>query len=442
MSVAVRFAPSPTGRLHVGNARTALINWLFARRHGGKFMFRLDDTDLERSTPEFAASIETDLRWLGLDWEIFARQSDRLDKYDAAAAKLKASGRLYPCYESPEELSLKRKLQLAQHRPPVYDRAALALTEADRAKLEAAGRRPHWRFKLNAGPVTWHDVVRGPVSIDAGTISDPTLFREDGRALYRITSVVDDVDFGITHVIRGEDHVTNTAEQIQLFEALGAAPPAFAHLALLTGTAGEGLSKREGALSLAEMRDEGIEAMALNSLLARLGSADPIEPHAGLDEIVPGFDLARFGRAPAKFDRAELAAMNARVLHLLPFGKVADRLPPGATEAFWLAVRGNLAAIAEAADWWRVVNGPIAPVIEDAGFTAEAIKSLPAGAFDEATWKAWTEATKQATGRKGKALFHPLRLALTGRDRGPEMQNLLPLIGPERARARLSGHSA
>ena len=442
MTVSVRFAPSPTGLLHIGNVRTALVNWLFARRAGGTFLLRLDDTDVERSETRFAKAIEHDLKWLGLRWDRFARQSDRMARYAEAAERLKTTGRLYPAYETEDELALNRKLARARHAPPVYDRAALKLTEADRAKLEAEGRRPHWRFRLDHRPTEWQDRIRGPVAIDAATLSDPVLLRADGVPLYTLSSVVDDVDFAITDVIRGEDHVTNTVTQIQIFEALGVAPPAFAHLALLVGKGGEGLSKREGALSVESLRDAGIEPMAVNSLLARLGTAHAVEPHLTLDELAAGFDLADFGRAPAHFDPDELKALNAKLLHHMPFESVAGRLPDGASEAFWLAVRGNIASVAEAAGWWRVVQGPVQPVIEDAELTAAAAERLPAGAFDPETWGAWTRAIAAATGRKGRALFHPLRLALTGREHGPEMRNLLPLIGPDRARARLLGKTA
>jgi len=443
MTVHVRFAPSPTGRLHVGNARAAVLNWLFARRHGGRFLFRLDDTDTERSTREFATAIGDDLRWLGLTWDSHFHQSDRLDLYHAAANRLKASGRLYACYETPEELELRRKLQLARRLPPVYDRAALKLSDADRARLEAEGRQPHWRFKLDQTAVHWHDLIRGEVTVDAASLSDPVLLRADGRVLYTMSSVVDDGETAITHVIRGEDHVTNTGVQVQLFQALGYAVPEFAHFSLFTDAAGAGLSKRLGSLSLREMRENGIEAMALNAFLARLGSADPIEVRHSLDELVEGFDLGRFGKAPAHFDPAELDHLNARLVHQLGFAEVAGRLPDGADEAFWLAVRGNLTRVAEAADWWQVVNGPIEPVIEDEGdYLAAAAAVMPPAPWGPDTWKAWTEAVKAATGRKGKALFLPLRRALTARDHGPEVKDLLPLIGETRARARLRGEKA
>jgi len=440
MTIHVRFAPSPTGRLHVGNARIALVNWLFARAQGGRFMFRLDDTDTERSTAEFAAAIEQDLRWLGLTWDGFARESDRMARYAQAIEDLKLAGRLYPAWETAEELDLKRKLQIAQHRPPVYDRAALKLTPADRERLTAERGPPHWRFRLDGRRVTWTDLVKGETVVDTASLSDPVLVRADGRPLYTLTSVVDDVDFAVSHVIRGEDHVTNTGVQIELFEALGGPVPGFGHLSLLVDASGAGLSKRTGSLSLGSLREQGIEPLAVNGLLARLGTADPVEPVASLEALIEGFDLGRFGKAPARFDPAELAALSARTLHLLPFEAVRDRLPEGATEGFWQAVRGNLATVAEATAWWQVVTGPLAvPAFDDAaGVLAAAARTLPPGPHDETVWPTWTKAIAAQTGAKGKALFLPLRLALTGQDHGPEMRVLLPLIGEDELRRRLA----
>lgn len=446
MTVGVRFAPSPTGRLHVGNARIALVNWLYARKHGGVFLLRMDDTDLERSKPEHAEAIERDMAWLGLAHDKFARQMDRLDRYTEAEAALKASGRLYPCYETPGELELKRKSRLGRGLPPIYDRAALALTDAERATLEGEGRRPHWRLKLDAGDVTWDDLVRGPCHFQGAHLSDPVLVREDGRPLYTFSSAVDDIDLGITHVIRGEDHVANTAVQIQLFEALGGPVPIFAHLPLLVDASGGALSKRFGSLSLETLRDDGIEPMAINSLLAHLGTADPVEPFRQLDALVAGFDLKRFGRAAPRFDPRELSQVNAKLLHVLPYADVAERLAAlglrGAGEAFWLAIRGNIERLSDARDWWAVCQGAIAPALDDAAMSATAAALLPAEPWDDKTWSQWTGAVAAATGLKGKALFMPLRRALTGRDHGPELKSLLPLIGRARAEARLTGKAA
>ncbi len=434
----VRFAPSPTGLLHVGNIRAALFNWLFAKRHGGTFILRLDDTDVVRSKPEFEAAIERDLAWLGLVWTRKEKQSDRLAHYDSARDRLIASGRLYPCYETPQELEFRRKRLLAQGRPPVYDRAALKLSDADRARLKGEGRRPHWRFKLTPEEVRWDDLVRGAQHIDEASQSDPVLVRADGTYLYSFTSVVDDIAFGITHVIRGEDHVTNSAAQIQMFQALDAAVPIFAHLPLLVDATGGGLSKRTGSLAVADLRERGVEALAVCALLARLGTADPVEPVTSLDALVATVDFARVGRAAARFSEEELAQLNARTLHILPYEAVRARLADDSGEAFWLAVRGNLPTLADAKDWADVVRGPIAPVIEDAAFLAEAAAKLPPEPWDETTWKAFTS----TLGRKGRALFHPLRLALTARETGPEMARLLPLIGQTKAEARLRGQPA
>ena len=443
---AVRFAPSPTGLLHVGNLRLAVVNWLYARRTGGSFLLRLDDTDEERSRPEYAAAIEADLTWMGLTWDRFARESDRYGRYDAVAAQLKAAGRLYPCYETPEELALKRTSLMSQGRPPIYDRAALRLSDDARAKLEAQGRRPHWRFKLDHTPVEWTDLVRGAVHFEGSALSDPVLIREDGRPLYTLTSVVDDADFAITHVIRGEDHVANTAVQIQIWQALGAAVPTFAHLPLLTDAGGQGLSKRLGSVGVNSLRDEGIEPLALASLLAKLGTSDPIEVRPSLEALAAEFDFAKVSRATPKFDPEELVRRYARVLHATPFEAVAGRLEAmgfaGADPIFWETVRPNLSRLDGVAEWWEVTHAPVTPVIEDAAFTTAAAALLPPEPWDEATWGAWTAAVKNATGAKGKALFLPLRLALTARGHGPELKNLLPLIGRERAVKRLAGETA
>jgi glutamyl-tRNA synthetase len=445
MTTVVRVAPSPTGYLQVGNGRAAVLNALFAKKTHGKFMLRIDDTDDTRSTKEFEAAILEDYAWLGLAHDIFARQSDRVHIYEAAAEKLKASGRLYPCYETAEELDRRRKRQLAAHKPPVYDRAALALTLDERAKFEAEGRRPHWRFKLTHRKVTWSDLIRGPVEIDTSTLSDPVLIREDGRFLYTLPSVADDIDFTVTHIIRGEDHVTNTAPQIEIFEALDAAPPFFAHYPLYLSAGGGKLSKREGSLSLRTLRDDGIEALALASYLAKLGTSDPVEPRTSLAQLAAEFEFAKIARAPAHFDLGELAQLNGKLLHLLPYEAVAGRLAAlgiGGGAPFWDAVRPNLTRLADAGVWWDVVDGVVAPLLENPELTARAADLLPPEPWDEATWSVLTKAVADAAGTKGRALFHPLRLALTGRGDGPELKKLLPLIGRARAFARLKGEAA
>jgi glutamyl-tRNA synthetase len=445
----VRFAPSPTGRIHIGNARTALLNYLYARRHGGTFVLRFDDTDLERSREEYIDAIEADLAWLGLTVDLTLRQSRRFALYEAAADRLSELGRLYPCYESPEELDLRRKRQIARGLPPVYDRAALKLSPQERAALEAEGRTPHWRFKLDHRIVAWADLVRGDCHIDCGSLSDPVLRRADGSWLYTLPSVVDDVELGVSHIIRGEDHVTNTAVQLQLFELLGDARrlPTFAHHNLLTDASGEGLSKRSGALSIGGLREAGVEALAVAALAVLTGSSESVHPVTSLRELAQLIDFTHISRAAAKFDPADLHTLSARTLHILPFESVRDRLAAHditghKAEPFWLAVRGNLTTFLDVVDWWRVVDAEIEPVVEDRDFLRVALALLPAEPWDATTWSQWTALVKQETGRKGKALFHPLRLALTGRESGPELAVLLPLIGSVKASARLFSPSA
>jgi glutamyl-tRNA synthetase len=444
-SITTRFAPSPTGRLHVGNVRAALFSYLYAKRNGGKFMLRLDDTDTERSTEAYAKGIETDLAWLGLAHDIFARQSDRFAAYEAAAEKLRADGRLYACYETANELDRKRKRQLAMKKPPVYDRAALALTAEEIAAYEAEGRKPHWRFKLSNEETIFEDLIHGPTRIDPASLSDPVLIREDGSFLYTLPSVVDDVDFKVSHVIRGADHISNTGVQVQITRALGATPPTYAHFSLFLSADGRPLSKRLDAdLTLEAMRGTGLEPMAINSLLARLGTSDAVEAKASLDDLVSGFDIAHLGRADIRFDPVDLDKMNAALLHQLPYVDVCLRLAEldcDLGEDFWTTVQPNLVHLSDVALWASVVKGPITPVIEDAAFAAAAASVLPPEPWSPDTWKLWTDAVKEKTGAKGKGLFMPLRLALTAHDHGPELKNLLPLIGRERALARLSGSS-
>ena len=442
MSVTVRFAPSPTGRIHIGNARTAILNWLFARKAGGRFILRYDDTDLDRSTREFADGIADDLAWLGLSPDAVYRQSERFALYDAAADKLRVDGRLYACYETAEELDYKRKRQLARHQPPVYDRTGLTLSDEDRARLEAEGRKAHWRFKLDQREVVWTDLVRGETRIDTASLSDPVLIREDGSYLYTLPSVVDDIEMGITHVIRGEDHVTNAAVQIEIFEALSGGSPGFAHHSLLVGSDGKGLSKRLGSLAIAEMREGGLEPMAVVSHGALIGTSEAIEPHTGMDTLLDAFDLSKLSRAPGRFDMAELENLNARIVHELAYADVAERLHAlhaDGGEAFWLAIRGNLTRVGEAEGWYSIVFGDAPGVVadEDREFISQAAHLLPPEPWDEATWKGWTDAAKDATGRKGKGLFMPLRLALTGQAHGPELAALLPLMGRRRVEDRL-----
>lgn len=436
-----RFAPSPTGLLHVGNIRTALHNWLLAKKHGGRFLLRIDDTDSARSREEYVAAIRADLDWLGLDYDGEERQSARFGRYEQAFAGLVEAGRIYPCYETAQELDLMRKVLLGRGLPPIYDRAALALTDKERAAKEAAGEKPHWRFKLDhSAPIEWDDGIRGAQHFNPAQMSDPVVRRADGSWLYMLPSAIDDVDMGVTDVLRGEDHVSNTALQIQMFESLGSRPPRFAHEALLTGSEGK-LSKRLGSLGVADLRNAGIEPEALVALLARLGTSLPVEPIADRAALLESFDLVTFGRAPARFDEAELHRLNAQIVHRLPFARVSHLLPAGMGEAAWDAIRPNLSHIDEVADWWRVVTGPVdAPAFDDEAraYLSTAAATLAGEAWGGDPWHTLTGALKAATGRKGKALFLPLRQALTGMDHGPDMGQLLPLIGRDEALARLN----
>lgn len=434
MTVITRFAPSPTGSLHVGNVRTALHNWMWARKHGGRFLLRIDDTDLERSKEEYVEGIRADLAWLGLDIDGEERQSARFALYDVEFEKLKAAGRVYACYETPEELEIRRKILLSRGLPPVYERKPADAPVPD-------GVAPHWRFRLDQGaPIEWTDLIRGPQHFDPKTMSDPVVRRADGSWLYLLPSVIDDIAMGITHVVRGEDHVSNTAAQIQMFQALGATPPAFAHEALLVGTEGK-LSKRLGSLGMAALRENGIEPIALVALLARLGTSDPVEPVTSVAPLIEAIDFARFGRAPARFDEAELALLNQKILHHTDYHAVAPRLPLAIDAARWNAIRPNLMTVAEAAQWAPVFDGPFAPPVPDAAdrpVLAAAAAAAAALDWDADPWHALTAAVKAATGAKGRALFLPLRRALTGRDHGPDMAELLPLIAKDQAIARLS----
>jgi glutamyl-tRNA synthetase len=449
MPTIVRFAPSPTGLLHVGNARTALLNALFARRESGTFILRLDDTDRARSEERYVTAIEEDLAWLGIPPDRFARRSARTAHYEEALTRLRTSGRIYACYETEEELEFRRRRQLAAHQPPVYDRAALKLTEAERTKLEAEGRKPYFRFKLERKKVAWDDLVRGGVEIDTASLSDPVVRRADGTWLYSLTSVIDDIEMGVSHIIRGEDHMTNSAAQVEMFQSLDATPPRFVHHNLLTLPGGEGMSKRLGHLSLQAFRAAGVEPLALASAAVLVGTADSVEPVASLDALAAKIDFARISHGPARFDPADLDNLTARTLHAMPFESAAPRLEMlkvGGGRAFWEVVRGNLSRFEEAGLWWRVVSEAIPPALSEADLEIckSAAAALPPEPWDEATWQkanwdAFVEAIKRATGKSGRALFHPLRLALTGEERGPELRTLLPFIGRARAAARLQG---
>ena len=441
MSVTVRWAPSPTGRIHLGNARPALLNWFFARRHGGRYVLRMDDTDLARSTREFADGIEADLAWLGVRPDLLVRQSERTALYDAARDRLIAAGRLYPCYETEDELDRKRSRARLLGKPPIYDRAALGLTDEDRARLEAEGRVPHWRFKLDGRPVHFDDLIKGPQTVNTASMSDPVLIRADGSYLYTLPSVVDDIDLGITHVIRGEDHVSNTGTQIEIFEALGGSVPVFGHHNLLTDAQGQGFSKRLGSQSISDLRAEGYEPLAVAIVATLTGTSLSVEPYESLDAIAEKLDFSMISHGSARFDPAELDSLNARLLHAMPYEKAASRLSALGLEgeAMWLLLRENLARFPDIAEWSKLVTGPIEPVIadEDRDFLALAKALLPPEPWDETTWGHWTDALKTSTGRKGKALFLPLRMALTGRHDGPELKSLLVLLGRKACLDRL-----
>lgn len=434
-AVVTRFAPSPTGYIHVGNLRTALMNYLIARKAGGTFILRLDDTDQERSKQEYVDGIMQDLDWLGLHWDRVERQSLRYDRYRAAADRLRAEGRFYECFETPTELDLKRKKAAAMGRPPVYDRASLGMTEAQKAAARAEGKPGYWRFLLNQTRIEWEDGIIGPLSIDAASVSDPVLIRADGQVLYTFASSVDDIEMGVTNIVRGADHVTNTATQIQIIEALGGTPPAFAHHSLLTGAQGEELSKRLGTLSLRDLRARGVEPMALLSLMARLGSSKPVELAGSIEELAEGFDVSSFGAAPTKFDAEDLFPLTRGVVQAKPFAEVRERIaalgvPDDMAESFWAVAKGNITVLDDLAGWWALIRDGAEPLVDDADrdFVAQALAMLPPQPWTRETWGEWTQAVKEATGRKGKDLFRPLRRALTGRDAGPEMADLMPLL--------------
>ncbi len=438
-NIKVRFAPSPTGYMHIGNTRTAVFNWLLARKLGGRFMLRIDDTDVLRSKKEYEDSLRDVLQWLGLNWSEEARQSARMDRYNEIVAKLKSEGRVYACYETAEELEIMRKRLMAKGLPPIYDRGALNLTAEQIAAYEAEGRRPHYRFKLEPGIIEWTDMVRGHCRYDAANLADPVIIREDGSYLYHLPSVIDDSDFGITHIIRGEDHVTNTALQIQMFEVLGAPVPQFAHLPLLTGTEGK-LSKRLGSLGVRELREQGVEALAICSFLAKLGTSEAIEPYYDLDSLAESLDLSKLGRSQPKFDVEELLHFNTHYVRSLPYAKVADRV--NVSKVFWNTVRGNLNLVQDVELWHQICCQKLKPIIEDAELTKAAAEILPPEPWNADTFSAWVAELKQKTGKSGKNLFHPLRLALTAAAEGPELKALLPLIGRERAYNRLLGIEA
>ena len=439
--VKVRFAPSPTGFLHIGNFRTALVNFLFARKENGHFMLRIDDTDHERSSLEFEKAIIEDLSWMNFKWDSLEKQSTRLKRYDKALETLLDKKRAYACYETAEELSLKRKAQLSSGKPPVYDRSSLKLSDSDVADLKSKGKKPHYRFLLDHSEVTWNDLIKGGSKYHMSSLSDPVILREDGRVIYTLASVVDDIDFDITHILRGEDHMTNSAAQIQLFEALGSAAPNLGHLSLLTDISGAGLSKRLGSLSLKDLRNEGIHPMAISSLLSKVGTSDPVEIKKEIKTIILDFDINKFGKSKSKFDKNELSILNSKIYQLIDFEEINEDLNKmniSITKEFWNLIRGNIALLKNVKDWWDICFGTIDSIIENQDFLDTALDVLPIDQFNEKTWSTWTKKLSQVTGKKGKELYMPLRLCLTGQNKGPEMADLILMMGRDKVIKRLS----
>ena len=439
--VKVRFAPSPTGHLHIGNFRTALVNFLFARKEKGHFMLRIDDTDQERSTLEFEKAIIEDLSWMNLNWDSLEKQSTRLKRYDEVLETLLDKKRAYACYETADELSLKRKVQLSSGKPPVYDRSSLRLSDSEIADLKSKGKKPHYRFLLDHSEVTWNDLVKGQGKYHMSSLSDPVILREDGRVIYTLASVVDDIDFEITHILRGEDHMTNSAAQIQLFEALGSIAPNLGHLSLLTDISGAGLSKRLGSLSLKDLRNEGIHPMAISSLLSKVGTSDPVEIKKEIETIILYFDINKFGKSKSKFDKNELSILNSKIYQLIDFEEINEDLNKmniSITKEFWNLIRGNIALLKNVKDWWDICFGTIDTIIENQDFLDLALEVLPIDQFNETTWSTWTKKISQETGKKGKELYMPLRLCLTGQNKGPEMADLILMMGRDKVIKRLS----
>jgi glutamyl-tRNA synthetase len=437
----VRFAPSPTGYLHIGNFRTALINFLFAKNKNGHFMLRIDDTDDERSLKKYEDAIKEDLSWVGINWDSLEKQSSRLSYYDQALQKLLDKKRAYPCFETAEELSLKRKKQLSSGKPPIYDRSALNLSDSDIADLKAKGRSPHYRFLLDHKDVNWNDLVKGTSQYNMSNLSDPVIIREDGRVIYTLASVVDDIDFEVTDILRGEDHMTNSAAQIQLFEALESSPPNLGHLSLLTDISGAGLSKRMGSISLRDLKDEGFQPMAISSLLSKVGTSDAVEIFRDINQIISDFDISKFGKSKPKFDKNELRGLNSKLFKMLDFSDISNQLKKfnfKISSDFWELVKGNIENLEELELWWNIIYGNIEPKYNDENFLNTALETLPEGNFDKNTWTNWTSILMEETGRKGKELYNPLRMCLTGQNKGPEMATLVFLMGREKVLERLT----
>ncbi len=442
----LRFAPSPTGLLHVGNLRTAIINWLFAKKHDYDFLLRIDDTDDTRSKKEYVDFIEEDLKWIGLEWSLKYAQSDRLGAYDDAFNYLKSNNLIYRCFETDEELSLKRARQRSAGLPPVYDRSSLRISKDKIIQYESEGRSSYWRLKLPDKPIIWKDKIYGEVRFDSKSYSDPVIIRADGRYLYTITSVVDDIYSKVSNIIRGSDHLTNSGIQIYLFQALGSKAPNFFHHSLMTSADGEPLSKRIGSLSIRGIRESGIEPEVLLNYLTFVGDITNQSEFYEISELAKNFDAQKLSKSNAPFDERLLKEVNSGFLQQQNydfFKKKSDLLGlKQVPKEFWGAVKNNIKVFDEIKDWTEVIYGNIQPVIDDPEYINLALNLIPEVDFNELSWQNWTETIKEKSGRKGKKLFMPLRLSITGKDFGPEMAKLLPLIGKEKTLSRLNGRAS
>ena len=435
MTTVSRFAPSPTGLLHLGNIRTALINWLYARTNNGKFILRIDDTDLERSKDEYISQIKYDLDWLGIDFDETFNQSSRFDRYREQFEKLKADGRIYPCYETPEELERKRKLLIAAGGKQVYDRSAMELTDQQKKDYEAEGRKPHWRFLLKTERMKWDDLLKGEIDIDLTSLSDPVLFREDGVPLYTFSSAVDDIDYGITNVIRGDDHTSNTAVQVEIINALDQNKITFAHHALLKASSGDKLSKRDNVISISSFREANMEPISILSLLATIGTSNSIELKDNIDQIKSEFKLSTISTSPGRIEIDVLNALNKKQVQKYNFSEIEERLKKideKIDQKFWETIRGNLNVVEDIKQWTDIVFNSETIKPSDKDYIKIAMELIPDDPWNDETWGLWTSAIKEKTGRKGKDLFLPLREAFTGLNHGPEMKLLIQLLGREK----------
>ena len=445
MTINLRFAPSPTGDLHLGNLRTALINWLLAKKLNGNFMLRIDDTDTARSEERFVHSIINDLGWLGIVHDKLVRQSERLDRYQAKIEQLKNIGKLYPCFETKEELERKKKLPIASGRPPIYDRQSLNLSTKEKEKYSREGRKPYWRLLLEEKTVSWKDLIKGEIDIDLKNTSDPVLVRQDGTPLFTLTSVVDDIELQISHVVRGDDHISNTAAQILLTEYLGGSNVSYAHHSLLTTKSGEAFSKREKSLGLDSCRKQGIEAMTINSFLAKISTSDAISCFYNMEGLIKDFDISKISESPAKFNIIDLQRLNVKLIQGLDYHDAKNRFDEmniKVTKELWLAIKNNIISLAEAEIWLSIISKHVVPIIKDKKITELASSLLPDEPWNENTWDTWISKIKEKTSVRGKDLMFPIRLAITGREGGPEMKKLLPLLKKELVKKRLDGITA